>query len=333
MSRSLLCVAVLAGALGACSKSPTTPSEDEASRVLQGQTVGAIDGTPSPGLAVEIARRFVTTDREGHFAVEVRSQGSYSATIRGNGVVERQTTVFGPTGERARLSLIPASFDLTAFDEMFRTTNQRLQRWTSRPSLVVLATVMKYRNGAGYEYEAGNEQLSDEEVDLMKAHLSEGLALLTGSTYTSFQSVAVERPVPGTRVNVNREGHIIVGRYSGIVTMVNTIGYGQWAELPDGTVTGGAMFLDRDFDRNDARRRLLRIHELGHALGYLHVRSRTSVMNPSIGPEPTEFDRSASTIAFQRQPGNQSPDIDPRSGPAFSVATGGGRWQPPVFCR
>ena len=31
------------------------------------------------------------------------------------------------------------------------------------------------------------------------------------------------------------------------------------------------MFLDRDFDKNDNRRRLLRIHELGHALGLMHV--------------------------------------------------------------
>ena len=71
------------------------------------------------------------------------------------------------------------------------------------------------------------------------------------------------------------------------------------------------MFLDSRFDKNDDRRRLLRIHELGHALGQLHVETRPSIMNPSIGPEPTEFDRQAAVVAFQRPPGNVSPDADP----------------------
>ena len=33
-------------------------------------------------------------------------------------------------------------------DEMFRTANARLQRWTTRPSLVVLASVMKLPRGS-----------------------------------------------------------------------------------------------------------------------------------------------------------------------------------------
>ena len=99
----------------------------------------------------------------------------------------------------------------------------------------------------------------------------------------------------------------MVGRYNGIVSLAKTIGYGLWSEQPDGSIGGGAMYLDRDFDRDDNRRRLLRIHELGHALGYQHVESRTSIMNPSIGPEPTEFDRAGAIIAFARPVGNRSP--------------------------
>ena len=90
------------------------------------------------------------------------------------------------------------------------------------------------------------------------------------------------------------------------------------------------MFLDSRFDKNDDRRRLLRIHELGHALGQLHVETRVSIMNPAIGPEPTEFDRQAAVVAFQRPPGNVSPDTDPgtagKSGP-WNI-----RWAPPIRC-
>ena len=320
-------------AIAACSKSPTDPSAG-GSGILQGQTVSAVDGSAAPSLSVQIGTsRPVTSDGEGHFEIEVAGPGSYRTTVRGGSIVERQTTVVGPTGERARLSLIPAGFDMVAFDEMFRTSNGRLTRWTSRPALVVLASVMAFRHGAGSEYEATSEQLTDDEVQQMIDHLTEGLALLTGNTYTSFESVAVERPADGTRVNVSRERHIVVGRFRGIVTLVNTIGYGQWSQLSNGTVTGGVMFLDRDFDRGDARRRLLRIHELGHALGYLHVESRTSIMNPSIGPEPTDFDRAAAKIGFQRPPGNRAPDIDPSSGSSFGITTGESTWMPPVFCR
>ncbi len=220
------------------------------------------------------------------------SSGTYRAVIRGSGVVERETRISGPGASPARVSLIPSTFDLQAFDEMFRTSNSQLQRWTSRPALVVLASVMDYR-GVGDTYEATAEQLSEEELTLMVLQLTEGLALLTGGTYSTFASIDVERPAAGTRVSPFRSGKIVVGRYNGIATFARTIGYGQWSALADGSIAGGATFLDRDFDRNDSRRRLLRVHELGHALGYQHVETRTSVMNPAIGPEPNDFDRTA----------------------------------------
>ena len=180
-------------------------------------------------------------------------------------------------------------------------------------------------------FPATADQLTDDEVTSMTAHLTEGLGLLTAGTFTSFASVSVERPQSGEQVSVRRPGTIVVGRYTGITTLANTIGYGNWAEQPDGTIVGGTMWLDRDFDRDDSRRRLLRIHELGHALGYNHVTVRTSIMNPAIGPEPTDFDRAGASIAFQRPVGNVAPDTDPATGRrTFSVTDGGLRWSTPV---
>ena len=302
--------------------------------MLEGQAVSALGGAAVPGVSVRVGdTRTVVTDAGGIFQVDVGAAGTYPATLQGGAFIERQTSVAAPAA-RARLSLIPSSFDLEAFDQMFRTSHGQLQRWVAQPSLVVVATVMNYRGAAGDDYAATREQMSDEEVALMITHLTEGLAMLTGGTYSAFASVAVERPAADARVRFARDGTIVVGRFNNIVTFASTIGYGSWAERPDGSIAGGALFLDSDFDRTDARRRLLRIHELGHALGYQHVTSRASVMNPSIGPEPTDMDRAGAIIAFQRQPGNKSPDVDPSSSaPRTFMSVGGdARWQT-VYCR
>jgi hypothetical protein len=333
MRRFLVSVLVLLPLVRCGGGSPTEPSDSQgpSSTVLQGQTVNAIDGAPVPSLTVKIGTRFpVTSDGSGFFDVDVGELAAHRVVVGGGSVVERETRISGPTGSRTRVSMIPSSFDMRAFDEMFRTANAQLQRWTARPALVILASVMEYRAGSGQTFDATGEQLTDEEVTQLRAHLTEGLALLTGNAFTTFASVEVERPAAGVRVNTLRPGHIVIGRYNGIVTFARTIGYGLWSAEPDGKIVGGAMYLDRDFDRDDSRRRLLRLHELGHALGYQHVESRTSIMNPAIGPEPTEFDRAGALIAFARPIGNKSPDIDPAT--MLGASTGEARWSSPTIC-
>jgi matrixin len=329
---ALLCVAF--AILSACgSSSPAGPSDGASPGVLEGRTVNAIDGAALPGVSVAVGARNTTADSNGYFRVDVGGPSTYNMRVRGNTIVDRETVVTGPGTEPARVSLIPSTFDLDSFDQMFRP-NGGLQRWTARPSLVVLASVMSYANGARDEYSATGEQMTEEEVTLLIAHLTEGLSTLTSGTFTSFASVEIERPAAGARASVTRPGKIVMGRYNGIVSLANTIGYGQWALTGDGSVGGGAMFLDRDFDKNDGRRRLLRIHELGHALGLMHVTNRPSIMNPSLGPDVTDFDRSAASIAFQRPAGNHAPDIDPSGAPGIrSTDRRTLEWAPPVFCR
>jgi hypothetical protein len=77
-----------------------------------------------------------------------------------------------------------------------------------------------------------------------------------------------------------------------------TIGFGG-RSTRGSTIRAGSIMLDSEFDRVNETRRLLRMHELGHALGYNHVLSRVSIMNPKIGPEPTDFDRAAARLAFE----------------------------------
>ena len=322
----LLCVTA-----AACSGSNSSPTAPDAARVFEGQAVSAIDGTATTGVNIQIGNRSGQTDANGNFQVDVDGPGTYAAVITGTPVVERRTSVSGPSSARTKIALIPAAFDLQAFDEMFRTTNSRLQRWTERPSLVVLGSVMRFPQAGLDEYAATSDQLSEAETEAFVAHLNEGLALLTGGTYTSFASVTIERPREGQSVKVLRPRTIVAGRYVGIHVMTNTVGYGTWLEQSDGTVAGGAMWLDRDFDRDSPQRRLLRIHELGHALGYRHVTARASIMNPAIGPEPTEFDRAGATIAFQRPVGNIAPDTDPGGGTSRPFRTDGtARWSVPI---
>jgi hypothetical protein len=319
----------------AAAASPATTS-------INGATVNAIDGTPIPSINVKIGDRTVTSDGGGAFHLENPGDGSLPVVLTGPSVVERRLVIASPSAAPLRASLIPTAFDLAAFDQMFRGTGQ-MQRWTAAPSLVVLTTVMTFEAGSGdqNDYPATSEQLTDAETTLLIGQLTEALATLTGNSFTAFASVERESAAPGARVNTQRAGKIVVGRYAGLQTAGNTIGTGRWATDGHGRVTGGAVLLDRDFDKASDMRRLLRTHELGHALGYQHVTIRSSIMNPAIGPDVTTFDRDGTVVAFQRKPGNQSPDVDPAgelvthsAGASVSIVPGTLRteWAAPIVC-
>lgn len=332
--RILVLPTLLAGMSAACGGSPSGPSDSPSPKVLEGHTVNVLDGAATSGLTVSIGYdRQSTTDGNGYFRInDVNGAGTHWLTVYGPGIVNRETTINGSGGQPARVSLIPTSFDLTAFDEMFRSSS-RLLRWTDRPALVVLGSVMTFRQGGGDRFAATSRRVSDEDVAGIVTHLEEGLAALTGNTFTTFASVDVEHPAAGEQVSVQRNGKIVVGRYEGVESSGGAIGYGQWAEASNGAVTGGSMFLDDAFDRRDGRRRLLRIHELGHALGYTHVTSRDSIMNPTLGSEVMEFDRSGAIIAFQRPPGNRPPDSDGASAGGVDTSADPGtkvRWSQPI---
>jgi hypothetical protein len=310
---------------------PTAPTPPSGASFVRGHAVNAIDGAAQAGVSVQVGSgQPITTDNSGAFQADVTTPGKYSATVRGATIVERETTVDAPNGD-AKLSLIPATFDMSSFDQMARTTNSRLQRWTTKPALVVILPVMHYSDSVDDGFIATGDRMTDFEASSLATHLTEALALLSGGTYTTFESTTLERPAAGDTVSVKRPGKIVVGRYYSMPTMDGTIGLATWFEQSDGSVNGGVVFLDEPFDHNDDRRRLLRYHELGHALGFRHVTSRTSIMNPVIGPEPTAFDREAAMIAYQRPPGNRSPDRDPNAGArTSSLGSGGAHWVRPV---
>ena len=188
--------------------------------------------------------------------------------------------------------------DPQALLEMFGSS-QGPQRWRRAPALTILVSVMEYRPGGDIQYLATSETLDEAEIAELIRDLTCGLAVLTADTFRQFSSVRYEVVPAGTTASVSRPDQIVAGRFNGLRRAVNTLGFGGRRARKDGTITAGAILLDRDFDSASTSRRLLRTHELGHALGYNHVHARASIMNPHIGTEPNEFDREAALFAFR----------------------------------
>ena len=218
------------------------------------------------------------------------------------GARRTNVTEWSPASETVeRVSTASSSaVDRTALDEMLWGSKRMLQYWTAAPELVVLMSVMEYRGDSGAESVATAEQLTAAEADALEADLTGALRLLTGDNYQRFAAIRREEVPVGEQTRLSRPRQIVVGRYSGLRRIRRMIGFGGRAARADGHIIGGAILLDSDYDQTSDLRRLLRMHELGHALGFNHVKAQTSIMNPVIGPELTQFDQAAIRIAFDR---------------------------------
>jgi hypothetical protein len=317
----LLAAAVLSTS---CGSSPASPSPSASAvsagggggvggagvATLRGRTVDALTGAPLAALTIALDEGVsATTDGDGAFELSAAENGMCAVTISGPGAVPRQTQVRMPGAEVA-LSLIPARFDVAAFDEMFRSTGA-LRRWTTAPSLVIVDAVLQFSDLGAAKFTALDERLTAEDRGSLAADLQWGLPRATGGAFTAFASVSVESPAAGSAVEFfAREGRVVVARFRGL-SQTGYQGYGRAASRAD-QVVAGAIMLDRDHDTSGRSCiRSVRVHELGHALGYLHVSRRQSFMNSTGVWEPNDFDADATRIAFQRAPGNVSPDRDP----------------------
>ena len=327
--RSLALAALVSAACG--SGSPTTPTatqqELRLESTLRGQTVSASDTGVLGGVTVQLGIRTPTaSDANGYFSVNHDAAGASLIELSGPAIVPRQTTVQLPSSGMVTFGLIPATFDLSAFDEMFRGSQARLQRWMVAPSLVVLTSVMQFENSEASFSKSTGEEIPSDEVAMLVRDLTQALADLSANSFSPVR-VSLERTAAGMYASTVRDGQIVIGRFKDLKALDRVIGYGRCAER-DGVVTAGSVALDALFDTTSERRRLLRTHELGHALGYKHVTLRQSIMNPSLGSDITDFDRQGAAIAFQRPPGNHAPDTDPL--PAIRAAGGTARWSAPI---
>ena len=188
-------------------------------------------------------------------------------------------------------------------------------RWTSAPRLILIGTVMPWEFFP-CSFTASSRQLSSSLLASIRQDLAGILGAMTGGRLNSFGSIAIETPRAGSRVNTCRTGSIVVYLSQGLTDATGFGGYGQAAWYADRSVAWGRYTIDFNLEQTASRgfRRGLRIHELGHALGYDHVTGRGSIMHPTNLPSnPTTFDQTATRIGFQRPPGNRPPDNDPNA--------------------
>jgi hypothetical protein len=172
---------------------------------------------------------------------------------------------------------------LTGQDQVLEAVSgvsARPERWKQAPNLTIIVSVMEYQPGGDVDYVATDERLNDADVAELVRDLTDGLAVLTDVAFDQFASVSTEVLAPGAVARVSRSNQIVVARFRGLRRSVKAVGFGGRRARKDGTITAGAILLDSEFDRTDAKRRVLRTHELGHALGYNHVSLQTSIMNP-----------------------------------------------------
>jgi hypothetical protein len=324
-SSRLVVVLILALAASACGSSspPTapTPSNNPAPPTpppaqtagVNGTAVDALTDRPLSGVTVRVDGLGETvTSASGSFHFDAADPQQIRPVAMSSALTVERATRLRIPGPDATLSLMPASLDLAAFDQMFRGNLGSLHRWTSAPRIVVQNRVLQFTNISDIDYTALSSVMSADEGTALIGDLTWALPQLTGNAFDAFADQQRETAAEGARVRVSRSGLIVVARYEGLTAATGFWGYTRWAWNGAGEMTTGIVMLDRGFETSGSQfRRSLRAHEFGHALGYNHVTLTPSVMNQAARLGPNSFDRDAAKFAFQRPPLNRSPDIDP----------------------
>jgi hypothetical protein len=191
---------------------PRPPSPPPA--VSFGQTAGrTIDGSGGTSIArVTISGDGLapsSSDADGAFLVYATSDGQAPRSVSFGTLnfVTRQTYMRVP-GPATLVSLIPSSFDLTAFDEMFRVS--MLLRWTTAPPLSVQIRTVQFGSVNDTTMTAVEDQMSDDEYASVVGDLTRALAELTGGTYSRFESVTRQSAAPDTSVSLLNSGMITI---------------------------------------------------------------------------------------------------------------------------
>jgi hypothetical protein len=312
---------------------PGGPAPSPGNHAVTGVLVSATDDTPvTAPVSFTVASTLLgLSSANGTFTIGFPATGANRTILSAAGFVDRQTDIGAP-GADLRLSLIPSSFDIAAFDQMFRHASvsgqpNGLTRWRTPPRLVLERRVVQFTLPVCQSsYVATDEEIGAADVDRILRDTQDGYDLLTAGRVGPLAGVETQFSGVDAPVATRQSGRILLMRAKGLQSPQNNYwGYACWSVTADGEVTGGFIVVDRDFDLsvNPSLRqyhRSLWMHELGHTLGCQHVTGRDSVMNSNARLQPSTFDLQAARIATLRPTGNRPPDIDPVSQTATSLA-------------
>lgn len=297
--------------------SPIVSAPPLVSRILAGRAVDILDELrPVAGVSVEIpGTARVTTDSDGGFEFSVPASSTvYTLHFYRDGFVERHT--FGTIGAAPKtFSLIPSSFDLAAFEE-FAPRTSGLRRWTSNPTLTVEQSIIDFATASnGFtDFIATDRTVPPGEMECIVSGIRDSLGPMTGDQLR-FEAVRVEAPLAGgSRVLTmsTAEGTILVLPATHLGSNGRGIAYEGSVE---GVLVRGVVFIDTDALPHCGQTAARTYpHELGHSLGYAphHVTLAPSIMGSPPTAVVSDFDRAAIQVVYGRNPGNVSPDSDPR---------------------
>ena len=314
---ALLVMLVLPGCGGSSPVGPTpppTPTPSPSTGATTGKLVNVLNGDEAvAGATLSVASLGETvSDAAGQFRVQAPSTTPvpYSTRITQSGWVERNV-LFKVPGDPVSISLIPASFNLTYFDEMCRSFG-RVARWSSAPALIVETSVIQYSSRI-----ATDEEVPPQAVTRTTDELRRTLVVLSAGRFTDFASIEFRRTAAGSRSSAPA-GALALSWQRGLLDGFGHVAYGaRYLGGSDSGITSGEVALDydwREFGQPQGSRRdfiPVEQHELGHALGYSHTRTAPSFMYEVFLMTVSAQDRQAFEIFMQRPNGNASPDQDP----------------------
>lgn len=299
------------GALPGLLRSDADVSSPLEMRALAGRVTNALTGGAAPGITLDVAGVGVfAANTAGQFNVESEApDATYRVTASGAGVVARQTTLTFP-GSAPVISLIPSTFNMTAFDQMMRQFGPPLgvvKRWTQAPGLVIETSLVDAASVVGGVPTlngpiASSEQLSEASINELIAALTRALPLLTAGHLPAFTTIDRFTTPAGSVIEMDRPGVITVARYPGRDQLCQGYTIFLYNDVTF-EATSGRLYIQTCSQLAGAAPLATVIaHELGHALGYAHVTATPSVMAPTIFDDVTLFDRQAAAIVFQRFP-------------------------------
>ena len=221
-------LALLVAAAVACGDDgptgPTPPGSGGDGTGISGHTVDAVTGAPLGGITVRVTGYGdVVSDSDGTFIVDGTLTGASERrplTASSVATIERSTFLRVPA-DNARLSLIPASFDLASFDAMFRGDDGILRRWTAPPPLVIERSALVFTDIDARRFTAADDVMSESEAAQLVTDLEWALDELSAGTFTRFASVRIERAEPGASVVTVQYSNSAIALFWVLVSLVS----------------------------------------------------------------------------------------------------------------